>query len=78
MRGANVFAGYIGHPELTAAAFDEKGFFRIGNAVRLADPADPARGMLFAGRLVEDFKLSNSTWVRTGAARNARRSSPTP
>lgn len=71
MRGANVFAGYIGHPELTAAAFDEEGFFRIGDAVRLAQSGDPALGMLFAGRIVEDFKLSNGTWVRTGAARLA-------
>jgi feruloyl-CoA synthase len=71
MRGANVFAGYVGNPELTAAAFDEEGFFRIGDAVRLADPADPASGMLFAGRVVEDFKLNNGTWVRTGAVRLA-------
>ncbi|SPB13780.1 feruloyl-CoA synthase [Caballeronia novacaledonica] len=69
MRGAHVFGGYIGNPELTAAAFDDEGFFRLGDAVRLADPADPARGMLFAGRVVEDFKLTNGTWVRTGAVR---------
>jgi feruloyl-CoA synthase len=71
MRGANLFDGYIGHPELTAAAFDDEGFFRIGDAVRLAKPGNPALGMLFAGRIVEDFKLSNGTWVRTGAARLA-------
>ncbi|WP_434660153.1 feruloyl-CoA synthase [Paraburkholderia sp. A3BS-1L] len=71
MRGANVFGGYIKHPELTAAAFDEEGFFRLGDAVRLADPEDPSKGMLFAGRVVEDFKLTNGTWVRTGAVRLA-------
>ena len=71
MRGANVFAGYIGNPELTAAAFDEEGFFRLGDAVRLADPTDPAQGLLFAGRVVEDFKLMNGTWVRTGSVRLA-------
>lgn len=71
LRGANVFGGYIKNPELTAAAFDEEGFFRLGDAVRLADPADPAQGMLFAGRVVEDFKLTNGTWVRTGAVRLA-------
>lgn len=71
MRGANVFGGYLGNPELTAAAFDEEGFFRLGDAVRLADPEDPSQGMLFAGRVVEDFKLANGTWVRTGAVRLA-------
>ncbi|HKT95916.1 MAG TPA: feruloyl-CoA synthase [Paraburkholderia sp.] len=71
MRGANVFGGYIGNPELTAAAFDEEGFFRLGDAVRFADPANPSEGMLFAGRVVEDFKLANGTWVRTGAVRLA-------
>jgi feruloyl-CoA synthase len=69
MRGANVFAGYIGNPALTAAAFDEEGYFRLGDAVRLANPADPGQGLLFAGRVVEDFKLTNGTWVRTGAVR---------
>ncbi|SAK57684.1 feruloyl-CoA synthase [Caballeronia catudaia] len=71
MRGPNVFGGYVGQPELTAAAFDEEGFFRFGDAVRLADPADPAQGMIFAGRTAEDFKLANGTWVRTGALRLA-------
>jgi len=69
LRGPSVFSGYIGRPDLTAAAFDEEGYFRLGDAVRLADPADPARGMVFAGRVAEDFKLANGTWVRTGAAR---------
>lgn len=71
LRGPNVFGGYIGQPELTATAFDEEGFFRFGDAVRLADPADPAQGMIFAGRTVEDFKLANGSWVRTGAVRLA-------
>jgi feruloyl-CoA synthase len=69
MRGANVFGGYIGNQALTAAAFDEEGYFRLGDAVRLANPADPREGLLFAGRVVEDFKLTNGTWVRTGAVR---------
>lgn len=71
MRGAHIFAGYIKHPELTTAAFDKEGYFCLGDAVRLADPQDPAKGMLFAGRVVEDFKLTNGTWVRTGAVRLA-------
>ncbi|MFM0071617.1 feruloyl-CoA synthase [Paraburkholderia sediminicola] len=69
MRGANVFAGYIGNPALTAAAFDDEGYFRLGDAVRLANPDDPGQGLLFAGRVVEDFKLTSGTWVRTGAVR---------
>ncbi|MFM0340592.1 feruloyl-CoA synthase [Paraburkholderia fungorum] len=69
MRGANVFAGYIGNPTLTAAAFDDEGYFRLGDAVRLANPDDPGQGLLFAGRVVEDFKMTNGTWVRTGAVR---------
>jgi feruloyl-CoA synthase len=71
MRGPHVFSGYIKHPELTQAAFDDEGFFRLGDAVRLANPENPVQGMLFAGRVVEDFKLSNGTWVRTGAVRLA-------
>ncbi|AGW89657.1 feruloyl-CoA synthase [Cupriavidus sp. DF5525] len=69
IRGPFVFSGYIKRPDLTAAAFDEEGFFCIGDAVRLADPADPACGLLFAGRVAEDFKLTNGTWVRVGAVR---------
>lgn len=69
MRGPFVFAGYVKRPDLTAAAFDDEGYFCLGDAVRLADPADPARGVIFAGRVVEDFKLTNGTWVRTGAVR---------
>jgi feruloyl-CoA synthase len=69
VRGAHNFSGYVRHPDLSAAAIDEEGFFRIGDAVRLADPADPGQGLRFAGRVVEDFKLANGTWVRTGAVR---------
>ncbi|BDB27572.1 feruloyl-CoA synthase [Cupriavidus sp. P-10] len=69
MRGPFLFSGYIKRPDLTAAAFDEEGYFCLGDAVRLADPADPARGVRFAGRVVEDFKLVNGTWVRVGAVR---------
>jgi len=63
------FAGYVKRPDLTAQAFDEEGYYLLGDAVLLADPADPAQGLRFAGRVVEDFKLVNGTWVRTGAVR---------
>lgn len=71
VRGAHNFSGYVKQPDLTAAAFDEENYFRLGDAVRLTDPADPSRGLRFAGRVVEDFKLTNGTWVRTGAVRLA-------
>ncbi|MCY1206931.1 2-succinylbenzoate--CoA ligase [compost metagenome] len=69
VRGAHNFSGYVAQPELTAAAFDEEGFFKLGDAVRLVDANDPTRGMRFDGRVAEDFKLVNGTWVRTGAIR---------
>jgi feruloyl-CoA synthase len=69
VRGAHNFAGYVGRPDLTREAFDEEGYFRLGDAVRLIDAADPTEGMVFDGRVGEDFKLVNGTWVRTGAVR---------
>ncbi|MFN0185712.1 MAG: AMP-binding protein [Aquabacterium sp.] len=69
MRGPHIFKGYIGRPDLTAAAFDEEGFYRIGDAVRFLDPADPLRGLQFAGRVAEDFKLGSGSWVMAGAMR---------
>lgn len=71
IKGPSLFKGYLRRPDLTAAAFDEEGFFRMGDAVRLQDASDPARGLAFAGRVAEDFKLANGTWVRTGAVRLA-------
>ena len=69
VRGPNVTPGYYKRPDLTAAAFDEEGFYRIGDAVKLADPGDPAKGIVFDGRVAEDFKLSTGTWVNVGAVR---------
>lgn len=71
MRGPHVFSGYLHRPDLTALAFDEEGYYRLGDAVRLADPNAPVKGMRFAGRTVEDFKLPSGTWVHTGTARLA-------
>lgn len=50
---------------------DELGFYAMGDAGALADPADPARGVVFDGRITENFKLSTATWVRVGALRIA-------
>ena len=69
VRGPNVTPGYWKRPDLTAAAFDEEGFYKPGDAVRLADEHDPARGVVFDGRLAEDFKLTTGTWVHVGALR---------
>jgi feruloyl-CoA synthase len=69
VRGANVTPGYYKRPDLTAAAFDEEGFYRIGDAVRLAEVWDPTKGIVFDGRVAEDFKLSTGTWVNAGAVR---------
>jgi feruloyl-CoA synthase len=69
VRGANVTPGYYKRPDLTRAAFDDEGFYRIGDAVKFADPADAAKGIVFDGRVAEDFKLSTGTWVNAGAVR---------
>ncbi|MCU4121699.1 feruloyl-CoA synthase [Variovorax sp. N23] len=69
VRGVSVFAGYRDAPALTAAAFDDEGFYRIGDAGLVVDPGDPSRGVLFDGRVSEDFKLSTGTWVSVGPLR---------
>jgi feruloyl-CoA synthase len=69
VRGPNVTPGYFRKPELTKAAFDEEGFYRIGDAVKLADAGFPGRGIVFDGRVAEDFKLTTGTWVNAGAVR---------
>ncbi|TMH87737.1 MAG: feruloyl-CoA synthase [Betaproteobacteria bacterium] len=69
VRGPNVMPGYYKREDLTRAAFDGEGFYRIGDAVKFADPADAAKGIVFDGRVAEDFKLSTGTWVNAGAVR---------
>jgi feruloyl-CoA synthase len=71
MKGPNITPGYWRAPTLTAAAFDEEGFYKIGDALKFADPADPAKGLLFDGRIAEDFKLATGTWVSVGPLRMA-------
>ncbi len=68
-RGPNVMPGYWRSPEQTAEAFDEEGFYRTGDAVRWIDPEQPSRGLMFDGRLAEDFKLSTGTFVSVGPLR---------
>jgi feruloyl-CoA synthase len=69
VRGPNVTPGYWKAPELTAKAFDEDGFYRIGDAVKFAEAERPERGLFFDGRISEDFKLSSGTWVTVGTLR---------
>jgi feruloyl-CoA synthase len=69
VRGPHVTPGYFKRDDLTAAAFDGEGFYRIGDAVAFADPADPAAGLVFDGRVAEDFKLLTGTWVSAGVVR---------
>jgi feruloyl-CoA synthase len=69
VRGINVTPGYYGQPELTKAAFDEEGFYCIGDAATFVDDNDPGQGLIFAGRVVEDFKLTTGTFVQVGPLR---------
>jgi feruloyl-CoA synthase len=71
LKGANITPGYWRAPALTTAAFDEEGYYKIGDALKFDDPADPAKGLLFDGRLAEDFKLATGTWVSVGPLRAA-------
>jgi feruloyl-CoA synthase len=68
-KGPNVTPGYWRSPELTQKAFDEEGFYNMGDALRYAVPGDAAAGFLFDGRTAENFKLQTGTWVAVGAMR---------
>jgi feruloyl-CoA synthase len=69
LRSPSVTPGYWRQPDLTRLAFDDEGFYRIGDALRFVDPQDVMRGFIFDGRIVEDFKLSTGTWVSAGPLR---------
>jgi feruloyl-CoA synthase len=69
VRGKGVTPGYYRDPEKTREAFDENGFFKMGDAVVFADPDDPVQGLCFAGRVHEEFKLQTGTWVSAGTLR---------
>ena len=71
VKGPNVFPGYWKQPKLTKDAFDEEGFYIIGDAVEFVDPRKPEQGLLFDGRVAEDFKLTTGTWVHVGSLRVA-------
>jgi feruloyl-CoA synthase len=69
LRGPIIMPGYWRRPDLTEAAFDEEGFYKIGDALRLAEPGNYASGFEFDGRVGEDFKLATGTWVSVGPLR---------
>jgi feruloyl-CoA synthase len=69
VRGPLVTPGYFRRDDLTRAAFDEEGYYRIGDAMKFADAEKPERGLVFDGRVAEDFKLTSGTWVHVGAMR---------
>jgi feruloyl-CoA synthase len=71
LRGPNITPGYWRAPAITANAYDEEGFYKLGDALKFADPAEPAKGLLFDGRIAEDFKLATGTWVSVGPLRMA-------
>jgi len=69
LRGPNITPGYWRQDDLTREAFDEEGFYRLGDALRFADENDPQKGFVFDGRIAEDFKLATGTWVSVGPLR---------
>ena len=69
VKGPQIAPGYLNQPDLSAAAFDEEGYYRLGDAARFADPADPYAGLVFDGRLSENFKLASGTFVMVGDLR---------
>jgi feruloyl-CoA synthase len=78
IRGPIVMAGYHRQPELTAKAFDDEGFYMIGDAATFVDPSEPSEGLVFAGRVVEDFKLGSGTFVHVGTLRVAAIAAASP
>jgi feruloyl-CoA synthase len=69
VKGPNVTPGYWRQPDLTGKAFDAEGYYCMGDAVKFENPDDPREGLLFDGRIAEDFKLSSGTWVSVGPLR---------
>jgi feruloyl-CoA synthase len=69
VRGPSIMPGYWRRPDLTAAAFDDEGFYRLGDAFSFEDPGNVSKGLLFEGRTAENFKLSTGTWVQVAPLR---------
>jgi feruloyl-CoA synthase len=69
VKGPTVTPGYLNRPDLTKDAFDDEGYYKLGDAAKFVDPHEPAKGLNFDGRVTEDFKLSSGTWVSVGTLR---------
>jgi feruloyl-CoA synthase len=69
VKGPTVTPGYLKRPDLTKAAFDEEDFYSLGDAAKFVDENDPEKGLVFDGRVTEDFKLDSGTWVSVGTLR---------
>ena len=69
IKAPSVTPGYWRNEKLTAEAFDEDGFYCLGDALRFADLDDPSKGFFFDGRVAENFKMATGTWVAVGALR---------
>jgi feruloyl-CoA synthase len=69
VKGPTVTPGYHGRDDLTKAAFDDEGYYSLGDAARFIDENHPEQGLVFDGRVTEDFKLDSGTWVSTGTLR---------
>lgn len=69
VRGPNITPGYWRMPEISAKSFDEEGYYKMGDAARFIDPDQPEKGLMFDGRISEDFKLTSGTWVSVGPLR---------
>lgn len=69
MKGPSITPGYWRNKVMTEAAFDEEGFYKLGDALRFASPGDPSKGFFFDGRIAENFKLNTGTWVAVGPLR---------
>jgi len=69
VKGPTVTPGYLNRDDLTKKAFDEEGYYNLGDAAKFMDENDPAQGLVFDGRVTEDFKLDSGTWVSVGTLR---------
>jgi feruloyl-CoA synthase len=71
VKGPGITPGYLNAPDKTADAYDEDGFYKLGDALRFVDANKPEAGLAFDGRLSEEFKLSNGSFVPAGLVRPA-------
>jgi feruloyl-CoA synthase len=69
LRGPHITPGYWRQEQLTRDAFDADGFYKLGDALKFVDADNPSKGLLFDGRIAEDFKLSTGTWASVGPLR---------